>query len=129
MKQAGLRAPALLIGAWVVPALAGYGTPAQQERFLPATLRGEITWCQLFSEPGAGSDLAGLTTRAERVTGDGTDGGGWRLTGQKIWTSLAKEARLGHLHRPDRPVHPAARGDHLLPGGHDLAGGDGAPAA
>ena len=54
MKQAGLRAPALLIGAWVVPALASYGTPAQQDRFLPATLRGEITWCQLFSEPGAG---------------------------------------------------------------------------
>jgi alkylation response protein AidB-like acyl-CoA dehydrogenase len=93
MKNAGLRAPALLIGAWVVPALAGHGTPAQQERFLPATLRGEITWCQLFSEPGAGSDLAGLTTRAERVTGE-REGGtrGWRLTGQKIWTSLAREA-------------------------------------
>ena len=92
MKQAGLRAPALLIGAWVVPALVGYGTPAQQERFLPATLRGEITWCQLFSEPGAGSDLAGLTTRAERVTGAGEGAGGWRLTGQKVWTSLAREA-------------------------------------
>jgi 3-oxochol-4-en-24-oyl-CoA dehydrogenase len=92
LKQAGLRAPALLIGAWVVPALVSYGTPAQQERFLPATLRGEITWCQLFSEPGAGSDLAGLTTRAERVTGDGETGGGWRLTGQKVWTSLAREA-------------------------------------
>ena len=92
MKQARLRAPALLIGAWVVPALASYGTAAQQERFLPATLRGEITWCQLFSEPGAGSDLAGLTTRAERVTGNAADGGGWRLTGQKIWTSLAREA-------------------------------------
>jgi alkylation response protein AidB-like acyl-CoA dehydrogenase len=92
MKQAGLRAPGLLIGAWVVPALVSYGTPAQQERFLPATLRGEITWCQLFSEPGAGSDLAGLTTRAERVTGDGEGGGGWRLTGQKVWTSLAREA-------------------------------------
>ena len=95
MKQAGLRAPALLIGAWVVPALAGYGSPAQQERFLPATLRGEITWCQLFSEPGAGSDLAGLTTRAERADGEGHNGqagGGWRLTGQKIWTSLAREA-------------------------------------
>jgi alkylation response protein AidB-like acyl-CoA dehydrogenase len=92
MKHAGLRAPALLIGAWVVPALVGYGTPAQQERFLPATLRGEITWCQLFSEPGAGSDLAGLTTRAERVSGDGGESGGWRLTGQKVWTSLAREA-------------------------------------
>ncbi|MGI8449142.1 MAG: acyl-CoA dehydrogenase family protein, partial [Streptosporangiaceae bacterium] len=88
MKHAGLRAPALLIGAWVVPALVSYGTPAQQERFLPATLRGEITWCQLFSEPGAGSDLAGLTTRAERDA----DGTGWRLDGQKVWTSLAKEA-------------------------------------
>ena len=92
MKQAGLRAPGLLIGAWVVPALVSYGTPAQQERFLPATLRGEITWCQLFSEPGAGSDLAGLTTRAERMTGNGEGGGGWRLTGQKVWTSLAMEA-------------------------------------
>ena len=86
MKQAGLRPPGLLIGAWVVPALVGHGTREQQERFLPATLRGEITWCQLFSEPGAGSDLAGLTTRAEQVEG------GWRLTGQKIWTSLAREA-------------------------------------
>ncbi len=92
LKRAGLRRPALLIGAWVVPALVQYGTAAQQDRFLPATLRGEITWCQLFSEPGAGSDLAGLTTRAERVKGDGEAGGGWRLTGQKIWTSLAKEA-------------------------------------
>ena len=86
LKRARLRPPALLIGAWVVPALAGHGSAAQQERFLPPTLRGEITWCQLFSEPGAGSDLAGLTTRAERADG------GWRLTGQKIWTSLAKEA-------------------------------------
>jgi alkylation response protein AidB-like acyl-CoA dehydrogenase len=92
MQAARLRGPALAIGAWVVPALVQYGTPAQQEQFLPPTLRGEIIWCQLFSEPGAGSDLAGLSTRAERVEGDEAGGGGWRLTGQKIWTSLAKQA-------------------------------------
>jgi 3-oxochol-4-en-24-oyl-CoA dehydrogenase len=92
MQAARLRGPGLAIGAWVVPALVQYGTPAQQEQFLPPTLRGEIIWCQLFSEPGAGSDLAGLSTRAERVEGDEAGGAGWRLTGQKIWTSLAKQA-------------------------------------
>jgi 3-oxochol-4-en-24-oyl-CoA dehydrogenase len=92
MRAAGVRAPALIIGAWVVPALVQYGTPEQQQRFLPPTLRGELQWCQLFSEPGAGSDLAGLTTRAVRVEEDGEAGRGWKLTGQKIWTSLAKQA-------------------------------------
>ncbi len=89
MRTAGVRAHNLAIGAWVVPALIQYGTPEQQERFLPATLRMDYLWCQLFSEPGAGSDLAGLQTRAERVEG------GWRITGQKIWTSLAKQAAWG----------------------------------
>jgi 3-oxochol-4-en-24-oyl-CoA dehydrogenase len=87
MRAAGVRGPVLAIGAWVVPALVQYGTPEQQERFLPPTLRGDYLWCQLFSEPGAGSDLAGLSTRAVRAEG------GWKITGQKIWTSLAKEAR------------------------------------
>jgi alkylation response protein AidB-like acyl-CoA dehydrogenase len=86
LRAAGLHVPGLAIGAWVVPALIQYGTPEQQERFLPATLRADYLWCQLFSEPGAGSDLAGLTTRAERVNG------GWRINGQKIWTSLARQA-------------------------------------
>jgi 3-oxochol-4-en-24-oyl-CoA dehydrogenase len=86
LRNAGLHVPGLAIGAWVVPALIQYGTPQQQERFLPATLRADYLWCQLFSEPGAGSDLAGLSTRAERVEG------GWKLSGQKIWTSLAKQA-------------------------------------
>ena len=86
MRAAGLRGPVLAIGAWVVPALIQYGTAEQQQRFLPATLRGDYLWCQLFSEPGAGSDLAGLTTRAVRADG------GWKLTGQKIWTSLARQA-------------------------------------
>jgi alkylation response protein AidB-like acyl-CoA dehydrogenase len=102
MRTAGLRAPGLAIGAWVVPALVQYGTPEQQERFLPPTLRGELLWCQLFSEPGAGSDLAGLSTRAERAEG------GWRLTGQKIWTSLAKEAAWAICVArtdPDAPRH------------------------
>ncbi len=86
LRTAGIHVPGLAIGAWVVPALIQYGTPEQQQRFLPATLRADYLWCQLFSEPGAGSDLAGLTTRAERVDG------GWHITGQKIWTSLARQA-------------------------------------
>jgi 3-oxochol-4-en-24-oyl-CoA dehydrogenase len=92
LRAAGIHVPSLAIGAWVVPALIQYGTPAQQQRFLPPTLRLDYLWCQLFSEPGAGSDLAGLTTRAERVEGNGAEGGGWRITGQKIWTSLAQHA-------------------------------------
>ena len=86
LRGAGLRPPGLGIGAWVVPALVQYGTTEQQQRFLPDTLSGATVWCQLFSEPGAGSDLASLTTRAVRVDG------GWRLSGQKVWTSLAKHA-------------------------------------
>jgi 3-oxochol-4-en-24-oyl-CoA dehydrogenase len=86
LRGANLHVPGLAIGAWVVPALIQYGTPEQQQRFLPATLRADYLWCQLFSEPGAGSDLAGLTTRADRVEG------GWMITGQKIWTSLARQA-------------------------------------
>ncbi|HEY1914013.1 MAG TPA: acyl-CoA dehydrogenase [Streptosporangiaceae bacterium] len=86
LRAARLRPPVLFIGSWAMSALVGYGTPEQQQRFLPKTLRNQLTWCQLFSEPGAGSDLAGITTRAERAEG------GWRLTGQKIWTSLARQA-------------------------------------
>ncbi len=86
LRAAGIHPPGLAIGAWVVPALIQYGTQEQQHRFLPPTLRADYLWCQLFSEPGAGSDLAGLTTKATRVEG------GWRITGQKIWTSLARQA-------------------------------------
>jgi alkylation response protein AidB-like acyl-CoA dehydrogenase len=100
LRAAKLRPPTLFIGSWAMSALVGYGTPEQQERFLPRTLRGQITWCQLFSEPGAGSDLAGISTRAERADG------GWRLTGQKIWTSLARQAHWAICIARTDPAQP-----------------------
>ncbi|MGE5133963.1 MAG: acyl-CoA dehydrogenase family protein [Gemmatimonadota bacterium] len=86
LHRAGLTRPDLVIGGWAGLAVVQHGTDAQREAFAGPTLRGEITWCQLFSEPEAGSDLASLRTRATRVPG------GWRLTGQKVWTSLAHQA-------------------------------------
>jgi alkylation response protein AidB-like acyl-CoA dehydrogenase len=89
MRRAKVKAPNLIIGAWLVPSLVSYGTEEQKERFLRPTLRGQMMWCQLFSEPGAGSDLASLSMKAERAEG------GWKLTGQKIWTSMAQMAQWG----------------------------------
>ncbi|MDF0530740.1 acyl-CoA dehydrogenase [Tsukamurella sp. 8F] len=86
LAKHGVERPDLVIGAWAAPTILAHGTAAQAERFVWPTLRGEITWCQLFSEPEAGSDLASLRTAATRVDG------GWRLQGQKVWTSLAHEA-------------------------------------
>jgi 3-oxochol-4-en-24-oyl-CoA dehydrogenase len=94
--------PDLGIGAWAGPAIAAYGTAEQRDRFTGPTERAEIAWCQLFSEPEAGSDLASLRTRARRTAG------GWRLTGQKVWTSLARQADWAIcLARtdPDAPKH------------------------
>ncbi|MFF7391690.1 acyl-CoA dehydrogenase family protein [Streptomyces scabiei] len=71
----------------LAPTLIAFGSEEQKRRFLPAIARGDELWCQGYSEPGAGSDLAGVRTKAERA-GDGS----YRITGQKIWTSLAHEA-------------------------------------
>lgn len=86
-----VRRQALGIAAWLMPSIVAFGTDEQKQRFLPATFRGELVWCQLFSEPGAGSDLASLTTKATKVDG------GWRISGQKIWTSAAQFSQWGAL--------------------------------
>jgi alkylation response protein AidB-like acyl-CoA dehydrogenase len=87
------------------PTLLSHGTPGQCERYLRPLLRAEETWCQLLSEPGAGSDLAGLQTRAREL-----QDGSWIVDGQKVWTSFAQHAAFGiMLARTDRSV-PKHRG-------------------
>ncbi|MGS2809155.1 acyl-CoA dehydrogenase [Nocardia sp. MW-W600-9] len=81
-----LAQPELGIGGWVLPTLIEHGDDEQRARFVADSLLGKIIWCQLFSEPGAGSDLAGLSTAARKVDG------GWVITGQKVWNSQAVEA-------------------------------------
>ncbi|NHC21617.1 acyl-CoA dehydrogenase [Nocardioides sp. IC4_145] len=102
LARAGVTRPDIVIAGWALPTILEHGTDAQRERFVEPSLRGDLVWCQLFSEPGSGSDLASLRTRAEKVDG------GWRLTGQKVWTSMAERADWGIcLARtdPDAPQH------------------------
>ena len=97
-----LRPPGGLGLLMAAPTILTHGTPEQVERLVPPILDGRVAWCQLFSEPGAGSDLAGLTTRAVR------DGDRWIINGQKVWSSQALESDYGMLLARtdlDRPKH------------------------
>ena len=90
------------ITGWVALTIAQAGTDDQRERWVEPVLRGEVMWCQLFSEPGAGSDAAAVRTAAKKVDG------GWRVTGQKVWTSLAQHCQWGLATvrtDPDAPKH------------------------
>lgn len=99
---AGVKRPDYQITGWVILTLIQHGTPSQIERFVEKALRQEEIWCQLFSEPDAGSDAAGIKTKATRVDG------GWKINGQKVWTSGAHYCRRGLATvrtDPDAPKH------------------------
>jgi 3-oxochol-4-en-24-oyl-CoA dehydrogenase len=104
IARAGITMPELIAGAWLIPPLALHGTDQQKDELLAPTLRSEIVWCQLFSEPNAGSDLASLRTKATKVDG------GWRVSGQKIWTSLGFLAGWGALLARTDPKAPKHQG-------------------
>ena len=118
---ARIKRPSYGITSWVILTLIQYGRPDQVARWVPPALNQDVIWCQLFSEPGAGSDAAGIRTRATRVKGDGPGGtgggslpcteevgGGWLINGQKVWTSGAHEASFGLATvrtNPNAPKH------------------------
>ncbi|MFC7446702.1 acyl-CoA dehydrogenase [Rhodococcus daqingensis] len=104
VKTAGIAMPQLLMGGWAVSAVVGHGSEQQKQDLVVPTLRGDLVWCQLFSEPGAGSDLASLTTRAEKVDD------GWTINGQKIWTSVAQFADWAMLIARTDPTKPKHEG-------------------
>lgn len=99
---AGIKRPDYQITGWVILTLIQHGTPKQIDRFVEKALRKDEIWCQLFSEPDAGSDAAGIKTRATRVDG------GWKINGQKVWTSGAHYCQRGLATvrtDPDAPKH------------------------
>jgi alkylation response protein AidB-like acyl-CoA dehydrogenase len=103
-KRPAMIRPSLGIAEWILPSVLRAGSKDLQEKLIPPTLRAEVAWCQLFSEPGAGSDLAALTTRATKVDG------GWNINGHKIWTSSAHLADYGGLLARTDPTASKHRG-------------------
>jgi alkylation response protein AidB-like acyl-CoA dehydrogenase len=101
-EAGALQAPSGMGMLMAAPTILSHGTPEQIERHVPGVYGGTAAWCQLFSEPGSGSDLAGLTTRAVR------DGDHWVVSGQKVWSSMAQDADYGMLLArtdPEAPKH------------------------
>ena len=97
LRAAGVKVPGLGITGWNILTVNQYATPDQVERWVFKSLMGEYVWCQLFSEPDAGSDAAAVKTRGTRVDG------GWTVNGQKVWTSGAQYCDLGLGDGADRP--------------------------
>ena len=105
LVAAGLPGPPDGVGmALAAPVILEHGSEDLKQRVIRATATGKVTWCQLFSEPGAGSDLAGLRTRAE------LDGGSWLVTGQKVWSTGAATADVGLLLARTDSAVPKHRG-------------------
>jgi alkylation response protein AidB-like acyl-CoA dehydrogenase len=105
LERAGLPGALDIIGVGnLAPTVIVHGTPSQKDRHLRPLLYGDEIWCQLFSEPAAGSDVAGIRTRATRVDG------GWRLNGQKVWTTNAQHAAFGLLLARTNPEVPKHKG-------------------
>jgi alkylation response protein AidB-like acyl-CoA dehydrogenase len=103
-ELAGLDKPSLGLGEWVVPTLLQHGSQEQIGRLIWPSLEGELRWCQLFSEPGAGSDAAAVATKAKRVDD------GWVVTGQKVWTSDAMNCQRGLATVRTDPEAPKHKG-------------------
>ena len=111
--HAGIPQPSTVIGEWALPTILAHGTKEQQDLFVRPTLRGDIEWCQLFSEPGAGSDLASLSHA-------GRKGRGWLAAQRPEGLELDGPARrLGHLPGPEQPRRAEAQGHLVLPGRHE----------